>query len=437
MSNLLCTILELAILFPGAVLAYIPMHSYLRFSIRKHTLLLCTALTFICVACGLVSYMLQLNTMYIMPVATVLSGIIYMYSLRISRWKSINVFLAICAAFTCIGSVARALDSLFYPGNTMPWFGPTTILVYHLMCWIFILLAWYPATHAAKELLEEENIVQTWYVFWILPLVFIGLNIFMIPVKPNILSQGRILEGYIVISLVLLSILSLFYALFYLMARSLSRIERLWLENQFLSMEQAQYDTLLISVEETRHARHDMRHHINAIAALTKQQSWQELEKYLAAVQESIPNTDLMFCKNSVINGVASHYGVLFQTHEIPYTFELDLPPSTPIPEIDLCVILSNLLENALEASLHTKVSKRNVHVRAHMHSEHVILLTVENTFDIEPKEKNGIFQSSKRRGEGTGIRSVVRIVDKTGGYSRFSYENGVFFADIMLRSEI
>ena len=115
---------------------------------------------------------------------------------------------------------------------------------------------------------------------------------------------------------------------------------------------------------------------------------------------------------------------------------ELDLPSPLPVSEMDFCLVLSNLLENALEASLKTTPAKRNVHAQAYLHSGNVILLTVENAFDGEIKEKNGVLQSSKRRGAGVGTQSVRHIAERNGGYCRFLYEDGRFVANVMLRAE-
>ena len=51
----------------------------------------------------------------------------------------------------------------------------------------------------------------------------------------------------------------------------------------------------------------------------------------------------------------------------------------------------------------------------------------MENTFEGKIQEKNHIFQSSKRPGNGVGIQSVRHIAEKNGGDSSFTYENGVF----------
>ena len=102
--------------------------------------------------------------------------------------------------------------------------------------------------------------------------------------------------------------------------------------------------------------------------------------------------------------------------------------------EIDLCLILSNLLGNALEASLKTPPDRRRIDLTIYPHFTHLLLIQVENTFKGKIQEKGGVFQSSKRSSDGIGIQSVRRICEKNGGASNFSCENGVFIAQIMLR---
>lgn len=115
---------------------------------------------------------------------------------------------------------------------------------------------------------------------------------------------------------------------------------------------------------------------------------------------------------------------------------ELDLPSPLPVSEMDFCLVLSNLLENALEASLRTSPAKRQIKVQACPHSDQILLLTVKNTYEGTVTEKNGIFQSSKRRGSGVGLQSVRRIAEKGGGCCRFTHDGETFTANIMLRKK-
>ncbi|MEI3131116.1 MAG: GHKL domain-containing protein [Oscillospiraceae bacterium] len=61
-------------------------------------------------------------------------------------------------------------------------------------------------------------------------------------------------------------------------------------------------------------------------------------------------------------------------------------------------------------------------------------MIQVENTYDGVIREKDGVFQSSKRRGDGVGIQSVRHIAEKSGGVSTVTYQDGLFCAKVMLR---
>lgn len=436
MKAFLCPALELMILLPGMLLACLPVKQYLRIRPVRLAAVAVPLMLLLCLAGGGLCCLLSVKTVWAHLAVAVLAGAAYVHTLRMSRWKSVSVFLAVCGVFACLGSVAGVLDLLLCPGRGTLGLSPVAALCYNLMCWAFVGLAWYPAIHGARNLLEEEAFAQTWYVFWILSLLFVGLNLFMIPVHPELLYSGRMMQGYLVISLALLLLLCLFYGLFYLMAASLNRNDRLRQENQFLSMQQAQYDNLRIAIAETREARHDMRHHFNALKSLAGRREWEKLEDYLSGALDGIPDAELNLCENPAVDGVASHYGLLYRKHKIPFSFALDLPGELPVQEIDLCLVLSNLLENALEASLKSEPAKRKIRTQVYLYSKYMVLVTVENTYDGAIKEKNGVFQSSKRRGAGVGIQSVRRIAEKNGGYSRFSYKDGVFCANVMLRAE-
>ena len=98
-----------------------------------------------------------------------------------------------------------------------------------------------------------------------------------------------------------------------------------------------------------------------------------------------------------------------------------------------MCLVLSNLLENALEASLRTAPGRRQIELTACVHADRILLIEVENAFDGVVNEKNGVFRSSKRRENGIGIQSVTHIAEKNGGTSTFTYQNGTFSAKVML----
>ena len=435
--ELLRPILELGVVIPGMLLAYFPAKSSLKQPLSKLVLWLVPLLALLCAAGGVVCYARRMPTAPMLAGLTLLAVVIYIKTLRISLWKSGTIALSVCAVFACINSLSRAINAAMLAGlpqaQAAPWFCLRSAICYHAICWLFAAIAYYPATHSVRRMVEDENFAQTWYVFWVLPLVFIFLNLFMIPRYQTTLRTGRVLQGYIVISIALLVLLLWFNAIFLLMATSLNRNARLQQENQLLFLQQQRYENLKAAIEEVRQARHDMRHQLNQITALAETGDLEGLKSYLEKTISRIPNLGIHFCENRAADSVIGYYCALAKREDIPFCAKLDLPQTLPIDEINMCLVLSNLLENALEASIRTAPDRRQIKITAYLHAGRLLLIEVENAYDGEIREKDGVFQSSKRRGNGVGIQSIQHIAEKSGGASTFAYQNGAFCAKVML----
>lgn len=434
MKELLRPMAELAVVLPAAVLCYLPMKGRTRARPRTLALALPPLLLLWCALGGALCYAMGWSTRPLLLLTALAGGFAYSRSLTLSPLKSISVMLGVCGIFSCMRGIATVLDACLSPRNAGSWFTLEAGLFLNLLCWGLVALVAYPATHAARKLLDEDRIAQTWYVFWTLPLVFIGLNAFIAPLDYQTLYTGRMMRIYVVIALMFLGLLLLFYLMFYLTARGLDTNARLQQENQFLHIQTAQYEALRAAIAETRQARHDLRHHFAALSALADRGAWAELRGYLAEAGADVPSEELSLCDNPAVDAVAGHYAALCRREGVPLSCVLDLPRVLPVTEMDFCVAFSNLLENALEAARHTDAARRYLDVRAGLHGDKLVLLTVENAYTGEIRERAGVFQSSKRPGEGVGLQSVRRIAEKNGGYSNFTFENGVFRANVMLR---
>ena len=438
MREALRPILELAVVIPGLLLAYFPVKSFLKQPCGKLAAWLVPMMLGLCVGGGLLCWHFRVSTASAIACVTGIAVFLYIKTSQISLWKSGTIALSVCAVYACLNSLSRALNTAMLMGirtiPTEPWFCLRACIVYNAVCWLITAAAYYPATHAVRTMVEDDNFAQTWYVFWVLPLMFIALNLFMIPIYPTTLYTGRVLQGYIVLSIALLVLLFVFNTIFLLMATSLNRNARLRQENQLLSLQQQRYENLKTAIEEARQARHDMRHHLNHISMLAEENDMETLKAYLAQTVSRIPDLDMHFCENRAADSVLGYYCALAKREGIPFSAQIDLPQTLPVDEIDMCLVLSNLLENALEASLRTVPARRWMKVNAYVHAERLLLMQVENACDGEIKETNGVFRSSKRKGNGIGIQSVRHIAEKNGGASTFAYQNGVFCAKIMLR---
>ena len=404
MKDVLRPVLELTVVFPGLLLAYFPVGSYLKLPPAKLAAGAVPLLLGLCLGGGLLCYHFGISTAFSVLLITLTAIFLYLKTLRLSLWKSGTIALAVCAVFACLNSLSRAVGTAIVIRMQLPpdkpWFCFGACIFYNAVCWLITAAAYYPATHAVRAMVEDDNFAQTWYVFWVLPLVFILLNLFITPRYQITLRTGRVLQVYIVMSIALLFLLFMFNAIFLLMATSLNRNARLQQENQLLSMQQQRYESL---------------------------------KAYLAKTVSRIPDLDMNFCENRAADSVVGHYCALAKREGIPFCARLNLPQTLPVDEMDLCLVLSNLLENAFEASLRTAPARRKIAITAYVHAERLLLVEVENAFDGAVHEKSGVFRSSKRRENGIGIQSVRHIAEKTGGASTFTYQNGIFSAKVML----
>ena len=438
MINILRPILELSVVIPGLLLAYFPVKSSLKQPPGKLALWQGPLVLSLCIGGGIFCWHFHISTAVVLILIVLIVVILYIKVLRISIWKSGTIALSVCALFACMNSLARAVNAVILiqrqTVQPQPWFCLWACVFYHGICWLTTAAAYYPATNAARTMVEDDNFARTWYVFWILPLMFIALNLFMVPIYPTTLYTGRVLQGYIVLSVALLILMFMFNTIFLLMATSLNRNARLRQENQLLSMQQQRYENLKVAIEEVRQARHDIRHHLNQISMLAEADDMEAIKAYLAQTVSRIPDLDMHFCENRAVDSVLGYYCALAKREGIPFSAQIDLPQTLPVDEIDMGLVLSNLLENALEASFRTAPARRQIKVKAYVHAEKLLLMLVENACDTEVKETNGVFRSSKRKGNGVGIQSVRHIAEKNGGASTFTYRDNVFSAKIMLR---
>lgn len=117
----------------------------------------------------------------------------------------------------------------------------------------------------------------------------------------------------------------------------------------------------------------------------------------------------------------------------VGFSVRIQLPPSLPLREPELCSIFGNLLENALDACRECTDSAPFIRICAQEDAGHIVI-AVDNTCCHPPIEENGRFRSTKHDGLGTGTASIRSIAERYQGLVDFRYEDGIFYASVMLK---
>ncbi|MDD3570938.1 MAG: GHKL domain-containing protein, partial [Lachnospiraceae bacterium] len=217
-------------------------------------------------------------------------------------------------------------------------------------------------------------------------------------------------------------------------AENVALMEKSTMIQRQLTMEQAHYHTLSRHIEETKTARHDLRHHLALIQSYVDSGNIVELKKYVTQYIKSVSDdTVITLCKNYAVNTIVHYYLEQAKSENIETDIRINLPESIAVTDCDLCIVFGNLLENALEACNRQQAFNPFITVSAALAGDYVVI-AVDNSYGGKIKKENGVFLSSKREGKGIGITSVQAVAENYNGQADFDFCEGVFRASVMLK---
>lgn len=179
--------------------------------------------------------------------------------------------------------------------------------------------------------------------------------------------------------------------------------------------------------EKTKEYRHDMRHHFNLLRAYTAQENVDAIRQYLATAEQDLDAlTPVRYCGNEVVNMVLSYYAALAKAAQISFSVAASFPGQLPCRETEMCVMLSNGLENALDAAARVEdLTLRYVKIHIGSHSNN-LLIQIENTYTLDLIWHDGL-PCSEEAGHGLGTRSIRTIARSIGGEALFSGRDNIF----------
>ena len=231
------------------------------------------------------------------------------------------------------------------------------------------------------------------------------------------------------------------YAVHYVTLRILSRLAQSYaIKEQYrttrllASVQTSQMATLQYNLDQLKKVRHDYRHHLITLKGLLQAEKADQALEYINEYLGSFEALSMVqYCSNVSSNALLNYYIKLAQDQGIDVETSISLPPSLPVPEIDFCTILGNLLSNAVESCMRQTCGPASIAINIGQAGKSMIALSVRNTYTHVICLKDGRFMSSKRDDLGTGTSSVRYLVDRYHGILKFTYEEGIFEASLLL----
>lgn len=177
--------------------------------------------------------------------------------------------------------------------------------------------------------------------------------------------------------------------------------------------------------------RHDYKYHLATTSELLRSGNQEEIDQYLKSVEVQLSEQELQdFCKNPVINALIASYAERCTERNIQYDVRVTLPEIIPAANYEMCIILGNLLENAMEGCQKIKAGGKIELIIKPQGKQLAVM--VKNSFDGVICQDGEQPVSAKKDG-GLGLRSVQAVASRYGGELLTEWNRETFTAYVLI----
>lgn len=194
-----------------------------------------------------------------------------------------------------------------------------------------------------------------------------------------------------------------------------------------------QYEEIKGVYMDMRGWRHDYHNHMQVMKAQLAMGNLSEMGVYLDALEKELDHVDtLVKSGNMMVDAILNSKLTLARRQNISINCKVKAPEQISVEDVDLCVILGNLMDNALEACRAIEEEERFLRVYM-MVKKSQLYLSIQNSAKEEPDFDERNYITKKRGNHGLGMKRVQAAVDKYHGYLNLANEPGIFAAEVTM----
>lgn len=194
-----------------------------------------------------------------------------------------------------------------------------------------------------------------------------------------------------------------------------------------------QYDEIKNIYMNMRGWRHDYHNHLQVIKANMTLQNYNEVYDYLNALEEDLDRVDTYVKSgNLMLDAILNSKLSIAEQLKIAIHCKVQVPDNLNIADVDLCVILGNLLDNAIEGCAKILENQRFLRIYILVNKQQ-FYLSIQNSTKEELSFNEKHYITNKRGNHGLGLKRVKILVEKYDGFINLQNEPGIFAAELTL----
>ncbi len=219
--------------------------------------------------------------------------------------------------------------------------------------------------------------------------------------------------------------------------RSLWRQMTLYNNEQQVERQRQDYNAILQKMDMEKIYRHDMRHHLLVLEAMLQQNDSANAQIYINELNGRLTGlAQKVWSANMPVNAVLAAYMAKAEAADCTIQLNVNIPAKLPYDEMDLCIIIGNVLDNAIQACQDiADTAQRKIDFQLDLSNNQRLRLSISNACPQPPKfNKDGLpIQPRPADGHGFGLRSIKHLTEQYGGLLNCQWTKATFHLNIVL----
>lgn len=278
---------------------------------------------------------------------------------------------------------------------------------------------------------NEQKILPTWTMFVspCIPILTICVELLFTTI-PGVTARS------VTVSMILLFVINIVvFFLYESLSIAYARAEKVAAAEQEKNYYQNQCQLMQDAVEETRRFHHDISNHFSIVEAFLENHKTNEASRYLQELIQKEEEKSVVYSDsgNIVVDSIINYKLKSVSDWNVAVTVDIVIPTELPIEIVDLSTILTNLLDNAVQALQKTD-GKRELKI-AMTYRKGMLFLAVKNTYSGKVHYENGEIVTTKEdtKAHGYGLKNVESAAEKYNGTCQLHHDDIYFDAEVAL----
>lgn len=185
------------------------------------------------------------------------------------------------------------------------------------------------------------------------------------------------------------------------------------------------------SMQEFRKVKHDFKHQLTYLYNMILNQNIEEAKKYMEDILEMEPLEEVAvaYSDNDVIDALVNYKVATAKQYGIDCRINISIPRELPFANADLCILLGNTLDNAIEANRVEPTENKYIDLKMKYDIHNLVIVIANSYVEDTLKKVNGEYKTRKKDkiSHGIGLKSVKNILQKYNGDYSIETENSCF----------